>query len=132
MGKKINSGLASGTSGSGQISTEQQEYENLLKYVDISLLKESSKTNALKVVSKLPSDIQKSVKSFFKRSSNKYSSFTVDYNEDRYIAKMIKPGNVPGSRAEYIKVIDKSGKTIDVYKDTYGPDGKLIHRKDKK
>ncbi len=45
---------------------------------------------------------------------------------------MVKPGNVPRSRAEYIKEIDKTGKTINVYKDTYDSKGNLIHRKDKK
>jgi len=44
---------------------------------------------------------------------------------------MIKPGNVPGSKAIYVKEIDSSGKTLKVYKDTYDPQGKLVHRKDK-
>ena len=132
MGRYSNSGLGSGTSGAGQISTEQQEYGNALKHVDINLMKESSKTKALKAVPKLPSNIQKSVKTFFKGGSNKYSNFTVDFEEDKYIAKMIKPGNVKGSKAVYIKEIDKSGKTLKVYKDTYDPEGNLVHRKDKK
>ncbi len=132
MGKYSNSGLGIGTSGAGQLSTEQQDYEKTLKHLDIVLLKESSKAKALKAVSKLPNNIKNSVKSFFKGGSNKYSNFSVEFVDNKYIAKMVKPGNVPRSRAEYIKEIDKTGKTINVYKDTYDSKGNLIHRKDKK
>lgn len=45
--------------------------------------------------------------------------------------RMEKPGNVPGSKAIYYKVIDSLGRTIKVYKETYGPDGNLIHIKEK-
>ncbi len=131
MEKNLNSGLGSGTSGAGQISTEQQEYGNAIKHVDMNLMKEKSKSKAVKNVTKLPSKIQDSVKKFFKGGSNKYSSFTVDYEDNKYIVKMIKPGNVPGSKAIYVKEIDSSGKTLKVYKDTYDPQGKLVHRKDK-
>jgi hypothetical protein len=41
------------------------------------------------------------------------------------------PGRVPGSYAEYTKIVDEAGNTIDVVKTTYGPDGKIIHIKDK-
>lgn len=41
------------------------------------------------------------------------------------------PGRVPGSYAEYTKIVDEAGKTVDVVKTTYGPDGKIIHIKDK-
>lgn len=39
--------------------------------------------------------------------------------------------NIPGSYAEYIKVVDKDGNTVQYVKDTYGPDGQLIHSKPK-
>ena len=131
MGKNLNSGLGSGTSGAGQISTEQQEYGNIINHVDITLMKEKSKSSAIKNVTKLPDKIQDSVTKFFKGGSNKYSSFTVDYEDNRYVVKMIKPGNVPGSKAIYVKEIDSKGKTLKVYKDTYDPQGNLIQRKDK-
>lgn len=38
---------------------------------------------------------------------------------------------VPGSYAEYTKVIDEAGNTVKYIKTTYGPDGKIIHIKDK-
>ncbi|MCL4513744.1 MAG: hypothetical protein M1421_07025 [Candidatus Eremiobacteraeota bacterium] len=41
------------------------------------------------------------------------------------------PGDVPGSRAYYIKVIDKEGNAIDAYKNSYDPKGNLIHLKPK-
>ena len=43
---------------------------------------------------------------------------------------MENPGRVPGSKAVYTKIIDSSGKTIKVYKDTFDPKGNLVHRKD--
>ncbi len=41
------------------------------------------------------------------------------------------PGRVPGSYAAYTKIVDSSGTTIGYTKTTYGPDGKVIHVKDK-
>lgn len=41
------------------------------------------------------------------------------------------PGRVPGSRAEYTKIVDEAGNTTSYVKTTYGPDGKIIHIKDK-
>lgn len=45
--------------------------------------------------------------------------------------KMENPGRVPGSKAIYYKIIDPEGKTIRVYKETYDPDGNLVHVKEK-
>jgi len=44
---------------------------------------------------------------------------------------MAKPGNVPGSKAVYYKEVDANGNTIRVYKETYDPQGNLIHTKTK-
>jgi len=41
------------------------------------------------------------------------------------------PGRVPGSFAEYDKVVDVTGKTIDVIKTTYAPNGSIVHIKHK-
>lgn len=49
-----------------------------------------------------------------------------------YVVKMTKPGNVPGSKAIYYKVVSADGKTLKVYKETYDPTGKLLHNKNKK
>ena len=96
------------------------------------LFKCNKKNTALNNVAKLPVSIQKSVKSFFKRSSNNYNNYSVNKNEDdSYTVKMENPGRVPGSKAIYYKIIDNNGKTVRVYKETYDPSGKLVHRKEK-
>lgn len=97
-----------------------------------SLYRGSKKSSALGRVSKLPSNIQKGVKSFFKGSSNNYNKYSVTENKNgTFTVKMENPGRVPGSKAVYTKIIDSSGKTIKVYKDTFDPKGNLVHRKDK-
>ena len=97
-----------------------------------SIIKVTNKSSALKSVDKLPSNIQKSAKSFFKGSSNNYNSYSVIKNKNNtYTIKMENPGKVPGSKAVYNKIVDSNGKTIKVYKDTFDPLGNLVHRKDK-
>jgi hypothetical protein len=41
------------------------------------------------------------------------------------------PGRVPGSYAEYTKIVDEAGNTVQMVKTTYAPDGKIVHIKDK-
>ena len=97
-----------------------------------SLYTGATKSSALKSIRTLPQNIQKGVKSFFKGSSNNYNSYSVLKNKDgTYTVKMENPGRVPGSKAIYYKIIDSSGKTLRVYKDTFDPHGNLVHRKDK-
>ena len=96
------------------------------------IIKVTNKSSALKSVETLPSNIQKSAKSFFKGSSNNYNSYSVIKNKNNtYTIKMENPGKVPGSKAVYNKIVDSDGKTIKVYKDTFDPSGNLVHRKDK-
>ncbi len=52
-------------------------------------------------------------------------------NQGSFVIKMEKPGIVPGSKAVYYKIIDAEGKTVRVYKETYDPNGNLVHRKEK-
>lgn len=93
-------------------------------------LKANTKFDALSSVKNLSETIQKSVKNFFKGGSNKYNSFSVEEKSNgNTILRMEKPGNVTGSKAIYYKEIDLLGNTIKVYKETYGPDGNLIHTK---
>ncbi len=90
------------------------------------------KTTALREVENLPPSIQRSAKSFYKRGSNHYNNFSLTKNGDNtYTMIMEKPGNVHGSKAVYYKIVDNDGNLIKVYKDTFDPYGKLIHRKDK-
>lgn len=114
MGGGRGGGLFNGTKGSRTISTA------------------TKKSTALSGVDKLPEIIQKGVKSFFKGSSNNYSDYSVAKNKDgSYTVKMGNPGRVPGSKAIYYKIIDSDGKTVRVYKETYDPQGNLVHRKEK-
>jgi len=97
-----------------------------------SVLNAGSKADDLKAVDDLPSNIQSNVKSFFKGGSNKYNDFTVEKMPNgNYMAKMTKPGDVPGSKAIYYKEISPDGTTIKVYKDTFDPAGNLVHTKPK-
>ncbi|MEI7059236.1 hypothetical protein WBG06_25675 [Nocardioides sp. CCNWLW239] len=41
------------------------------------------------------------------------------------------PGRVPGSYAEYTKIVDEAGDTVSYVKTTYAPDGKIVHIKEK-
>ncbi len=36
---------------------------------------------------------------------------------------------MPGSYAEYIKILDKEGETVQYVKDIYAPDGTIVHSK---
>ncbi len=92
----------------------------------------TTKNSALKSINKLPKEIQKGTKSFFKGSSNNYNNYSVNKNSDgTYTVKMENPGRVPGSKAVYYKIIDSNGNTIRVYKETFDPKGNLVHRKEK-
>ncbi len=91
-----------------------------------------NKADAIKSVGNLPANIQAKAKDFFKGSSNSYTNFSVErMGNGNYMAKMTKPGNVPGSKAIYYKEIDKSGNTVRVFKETYDPSGNLVHLKKK-
>jgi len=41
------------------------------------------------------------------------------------------PGRVPGSYAEYTKIVNEAGETVKMVKTTYAPDGSIVHIKDK-
>lgn len=96
------------------------------------LYKGTNKAAALNSVSVLPKAIQRSVKAFFKGGSNHYDSFSVEkIKNEGYRVKMENPGKVPGSRAVYHKILDVEGRTVRVYKETFDPNGNLVHRKEK-
>lgn len=92
----------------------------------------TSKSSALSSVPSFPKEIQSSVKSFFKGGSNHYNRFSVEkLDNGNYKLKMENPGRVPGSKAVYCKIVDSEGHTVRVYKETYDPNGKLVHTKEK-
>ena len=97
-----------------------------------SLYSGTSKSSALGSVPSLPKEIQGSAKSFFKGGSNHYDKFSVEKLSDgNYQIKMENPGRVPGSKAVYYKIVDQDGHTVRVYKETYDPNGNLVHVKEK-
>ena len=97
-----------------------------------SIYSGTSKSSALGSVSSFPKGIQGSAKSFFKGGSNHYDKFSVDkLNDGNYQIKMENPGKVPGSKAVYYKIVDPEGHTVRVYKETYDPNGNLVHVKEK-
>jgi hypothetical protein len=118
----------------GKLSSSGGQDPNKFKGVSKtqSVLNAGSKADALKAVDKLPSNIKSNVKSFFKGGSNKYTNSTVErMSNGNYLAKMTKPGDVPGSKAIYYKEISPNGTTIKVYKNTFDPAGNLVHTKPK-
>ena len=97
-----------------------------------TLLHADTLAEARKLTKDLPGVLQSNWRRFTKSCSSKYKDFSVTYTQTGgFLFRAVKDGNVPGSRAEYRKEVDAFGKTIAVYKLTFDPQGKLIHRKDK-
>jgi len=129
------SGQASGTPGT-QITLEQGELKTTVASNESSVATLSSsygtKQSAIAGTSSYPPAIASSAKKFFKGSSKAYSNYSITKEpDDAYHFIMEKPGNVPGSKAVYHKIVNSNGKTVSVYKDTFDPQGNLVHRKDK-
>lgn len=94
-----------------------------------SVFKSGSKADALKSLSNLPDEIASNVKRFIKKSGSGYTEYAVEIlGNGNYQVKMLKPGDASGY-AEYYKVIDSKGKTIETFKDTFDNLGNFIHRK---
>lgn len=69
---------------------------------------------------------------WLRQNSVNYNNYSVSKNKDgSYTVRMENTGRVPGSKAIYYKIIDSDGKTVRVYKETYDPQGNLVHRKEK-
>jgi hypothetical protein len=93
----------------------------------------TTKREARSMISLLPTELQANAKRFIGSASDTYDSFSISQDTaGRYIMVKEKPGNVPGSRAIYFKVVDANGDTIKVYKETYDHQGNLVHSKVKK
>ena len=77
--------------------------------------------------------VSKNFKRFFKDIPvNSKGNVTVDLVEDGNILfTTTSPGNVPGSKAIYQKLLDRKGKTLEFIKTTYDNAGKVAHVKDK-
>ncbi len=97
-------------------------------------------TNPVKVIFGLAGTIQglsmpKAVQNNLSRMrmpANARGNVTVSRNGiGQYRIDATSPGKVPGSKAVYTKIVNNNGKTLNTYKTTYGPDGKVIHTKNK-
>lgn len=67
---------------------------------------------------------------FFSRAPKAATSFKVEEKSGFTYGSYTVPGRSGGqSRAEYVKVLDKNGDTLKVYKDSYSKDGSFVHRK---
>jgi hypothetical protein len=96
------------------------------------ILSAQSKYEARQCLSRLPTFIQPSWKNFVDKTSSYYIDYSVNHDgRGGYIFKSVKPGKVPGSRAEYYKELNSFGETTACYKITYDNHGGFVHRKEK-
>lgn len=116
------------------VSGSLQLYAEALNYhtgesSSVHLEVHKTKSDFSNSISKMPSTIQYEAKKFEKRTSSSYTNFRYEiYENGLHVLKATKPGDVPGSYAEYVKFIYKDGTIRAVYKDTIDNKGKNIHR----
>lgn len=123
-----NNGPFSYISGSLQLYTEALNFKS-----NNSELKTHStfinRSDFINSISKMDSTIQYQAKSFAKRTTSSYKDFRYEvYSNGLHVFKATKPGNVPGSYAEYVKILYKDGTIRAVYKDTIDNHGHNVHR----
>lgn len=108
------SGQVKGTPGT-QITTEQSELQSTVinneSTVETLVSTYGTKQSAIAGTSSYPSAIATSAKKFFKGSSNAYNNYSITKEADgSYHFTMEKPGNVPGSKAVYHKIVASARK----------------------
>lgn len=81
----------------------------------------------------LPKAVQNNVDRFVKKApaNSKESLIVEKMSNGNYSATVKSPWKVPGSSAEYKKIIDWKWKTVEMKKTTYSPSWDTIHVKDK-
>ena len=95
------------------------------------LIKAANKSEAKQKANSLPTVLQPNWERFVSKTSNKYKDYSVAHDgSGGYTFKAVKPGDVPGSHAEYFKGVNAFGQTTASYKITYDNHGKLVHRKE--
>ncbi|QIZ36212.1 hypothetical protein FDZ84_17905 [Saccharopolyspora sp. ASAGF58] len=70
-------------------------------------------------------------KGYVKKLPAKSDPVQIEILEDggaRMSAK-VPSNNIPGSYADYVKIIDRNGNTVQYVKNTYAPDGSIVHSK---
>jgi len=123
-----NNGPFSYVSGSLQLYTEALNY-----HIDSSPVIENnifnSKDDFNEAITNMPSTIKFEARKFVKRTSSSYLGFTLRIHQNGlYVLQSTKPGDVPGSYAQYVKILYEDGTIRAVYKDTIDNKGKNIHR----
>ncbi|HSY51992.1 MAG TPA: hypothetical protein VLC46_24530 [Thermoanaerobaculia bacterium] len=79
-----------------------------------------------------PEAVQQSGERFFKKAPKGSENFRVEKQADGTTKYSYDtPGKVPGSKAVYEKLVDKSGNAVAVTKTTVSPQGEVVHVKDK-
>lgn len=123
-----NNGPFNYVSGSLQLYTEALNYhanESAITHSE----NHSSKNSFSESIKNMPSTIQYEAKRFAKRTGSSYTNFNYEIHENGlHILRATKPGDVPGSYAEYVKYLYKDGTIRAVYKDTTDNKGQKVHR----
>ena len=105
--------------GGARIKSVEKTRGNKIKINDYkSKLSKSQVANIQRAIKKIPANSKENIEIYKENNGN-------------IIFKAVSPGKVPGSKAEYIKVINKDGDTIAYNKITYDPKGNIVHDKDK-
>ncbi len=105
------------TTPDGQVIVQPPKISLIKKIGGGSVLTEKQVSNLNRFKKKIP--------------ANSKDSVTVEYHFDGSVTfKAISPARyIPGSHAEYIKQVDIDGNTTSYIKDTYAPDGSVVHSK---
>ena len=105
--------------GGARIKSVEKISGNKIKINDYkNELSKSQVANIQRAIKKIPANSKENIEIYKENNGN-------------IVFKAVSPGKVPGSKAEYIKVINKDGDTISYNKITYDPKGNIVHDKDK-
>ncbi len=123
-----NDGPFSYVSGSLELYAEALNYHmNDSSTVFLETFK--SKNDFCKAIEKIPSTIQNEARKFAKRTSSAYEKFQYRVHKNGlHVFMATKPGYVPNSYAEYVKIVYKDGTIRAFYKDTIDNKGRKVHR----
>lgn len=123
-----NSGPFSYISGSLQLYTEALNFASGSSKL-VRSDHANSKSDFYSVINKMEPSIKSQALRFMKKTSSSYKNFKYDiYENGLHTISAIKPGNVPGSYAEYVKIMYEDGTIRAMYKDTYVSEGTRLHR----
>lgn len=114
------------------LESPQKHPSSITSVENITIFRATNKTEAreiLKKIENLSSEIKKTIKNTIDSTSHSYTDYCLEKINNNYLFTFTKPGNVPGSKAIYYKLISEIGKTKEIFKDTFDHLGKFVHRK---